>query len=321
MSDGTSSGPLGPIAALRRLIGAARKEPMPPPVPPMIDDIIARQPFDPSRKLKQADPAPMSQRFFFFFTPRSGSSWLAVAMRRTRRLGIPDEYFNADFVVRQATANNVNTLETYIDALLRRRVSPNRVFVAKVSPFHLNYVRDRETFFAMLPAQAPSIYLIRENIVRQAISLYKAVETDVYHVVNRPDDAVAHAKAFDNFDGEKILRWLRHVTEQERVAREVFATNNIRPLVLSYEWVFANERHVVPRIAEHYGIELSDTPSNVTSAPASGNPHRSVSGPSNHALEDAFRRRYGAMLKPIEAARAPLLAAVADAPSVFRHGP
>lgn len=279
--------------------------------PPTVEELLAEVKVDEQARRKirrRAEPA--TQRHVIFFTPRSGSSWLHAAVRATQALGEPNEFFNPAFIRSIGRRLQANTLEEFFDAILRAKKTPNGVFTLEVTYFQFIRIGDRAAFFRHLPPTSPSVLLVRENIVAQAISLYKAVETEVFHANVASPDAIRRSQAFDAYDGGKILNWVRHIRQQERGFEELFAEHGIAPLRLSYERMFAPHTDPVGLIADHFGVDLSAD----ANAGGEANGHRPLASASNREFERRFRAEHGPFLGALERERAPMLATLHRTP-------
>lgn len=252
------------------------------------------------RAALRAKAEPAARRHVIFFTPRSGSSWLTAALRATGGLGDANEYFNPAFVANIGRRMQANTLSDYIDAILRDKQTPNGVFTMEITYFQFIRIGDTETFLQYFAPDAPTVVLIRENIVAQAISLYKAVETSVFHANTATEEGIERSAEFDAYDGEKIWGWIDHIRRQELGQEYVFRLHGMAPLRLTYEGMFAPRADPVGAIANHFGVSLGE--------PVGENPHRPLASPTNRALEERFRREYPERIAELAKERRPLLA-------------
>lgn len=259
---------------------------------------------DEARRALRQKAEPASRRHVIYFTPRSGSSWLHAALRATDALGDANEYFNPTFVRSIGRRLQANTLEDYFDALLRAKKTDNDVFTMEITYFQFARIGDPDCFFRWLPPASPSVLLIRQNIVLQAISLYKAVETEVFHAVTATPEAIARSQSFAAYDGDKILSWVQHIRQQEIGFQTLFEREGIAPLRLSYEQMFAPGADPVGRIARHFGVAL---PAVVKPVPPKRR-HRPLASPSNLELERRFRADFPDELARLEQQRSALFA-------------
>lgn len=209
--------------------------------------------FDPARyRADMARPAPRKE-YVIYFTARSGSSWLTEVLRATGRLGRAGEVFNPDFLPEMAQVCNAPTLAQYLD-VIRRRQAPNGVWGCEVTWHQILAVFGTPEAFAGRFGQAGAVWLIRRDIVAQAVSLAKMVRSGVGHSVGHDAAARAAADAAFAYDGPEIARWLHHLCEAEDGCEALFARHGIAPLRLAYEdMIAAGPQAVADRIARHIG--------------------------------------------------------------------
>jgi len=194
----------------------------------------------------------LKKKYIIAFTPRSGSSYLCDVLGRTKTLGRPGEMLSRQFLpnlLKNAPGRNP---DEYLENILKVTRSPN-VSGIKASWFQFN------DFLQVMENQAAFndfrfIYLTRRELPQQAVSLYRATETDVFHT-NIQHDAQKLAKLGRlGYDYEKIDYWYKHIAVQEAGWSRYFALNNIYPLCITYEEIDADVVAVVRRIAGYLGM-------------------------------------------------------------------
>lgn len=191
--------------------------------------------------LTQKEPR---RKLIILFTPRSGSSWLTDMVTRSKQLGKPREWFNPNFIPNITRAVNADTLERYINMITRKHASGN-VFSCEITIFQLRRVFGGDAqFLQYFPADLPYVWLRREDLVLQAVSLAKAVRTNVFHAPQASADDLSRAEAEFDYDRADIEHWLGHILDQERLCEAFFETHGIAPLRLSYETMMAQGAEV-----------------------------------------------------------------------------
>lgn len=243
---------------------------------------------------------PECHRLFILFTPRSGSSWFGDLLGSTKVLGNPDEYLNQDTNIEVVRRFQTRTEIDYLNAIETVTRSGNNVFSMEAIWGHL----ERSEFDLIgYYHDAAFIYLRRKDILAQAISLFLATETGLFHnptgqagVSNAiAERLVAPEKAF-----RAIRRWWGHLQNYECLADIQFAIRGIRPLRLYYEDLLTDPSAVVGRVMAHAGVD-----------PASGSPAHSAYKPVrseiNEELARLFRREEAEFVETVEAFRPPLL--------------
>ena len=187
---------------------------------------------DPQRHARELALSPAAIRYAMHFTPRSGSSWVGDIATRTGKLGNPGEPFNLPHVEVVAARLNATDLDSYID-------KPSRVRnTGGIFGFQLTYGHIATTFGG--PAaymrhfrNDPTFWLIREDIVGQAVSLSKKAQTRIGHTIHQR--AAADRDAGFDYDTTSIIRFLTHLELYEQGTERLFAKFGLDPLRLSYE--------------------------------------------------------------------------------------
>ena len=223
-------------------------------------------------------------------TPRSGSTLLCEALKGTGVAGRPEEYFEAvpatgrpprpaDYLdglddaeahalVGDAAApepppySSLAGISSYAEHLDRVRewgTTPNGVFAAKLMWDHLGRVTgDRPPLDALDALFDGPLYVWvrRDDVVRQAVSLWRAMQTQSWR-----DDST------DGSAGGAVPRYsfaaLRHLTERltdhDARWRELLAGAPV--LEITYEELTADLPRAIRRTLDHVGVPLpSDAP-------------------------------------------------------------
>jgi LPS sulfotransferase NodH len=258
------------------------------------------------------DPAPMrrallalpppERRLVIHFTPRSGSSWLTEALAATGQLGHAEEVFNPDFVPVVGRIVQADDLASYI-ALVQRRMCTRGTFSVEVSAHHvLPVFGSYAAFHAHFP-DAAQMWLIRRDLVAQAISLAKMVATAVGHAAaNKAQVDRADLDRRFAYDGPAILHWLRHIHAAELATEAWFATSGLSPLRLAYE----DMMRLLPMQIGRVAADLLDQPAPDPYCVLRR--HDKLGTAQNADYADRFRADYAAELAVVDAARAQMLA-------------
>jgi len=245
-----------------------------------------------------AMPAPRVE-YCIYFTPRSGSSWLTDLATRSGFLGSPRECFNPRFAPDMAQALNAATMEGYATAL-RRRFNHRGAFGVEVTLYQINRMfADASQFMAHFGAAKP-LWLIREDIVLQAVSLWKMQATGVAHSVGRGSGHLRPEEPA--YDAESISHWLRHLARLEALTEAHFEAFDLRPVRLSYERMMAaGPRRMRRFLAKVLGIDP------VT--PQRGDPvHQKLGTSRNDDYAKRFRLAEPGMCERLDRDRAAMLA-------------
>jgi trehalose 2-sulfotransferase len=195
---------------------------------------------------------PLRKSFIVAASYRCGSTFLCSHLWRTGVLGAPAEYLNVggsrmlrDIMMRRLRAD---TPEQYFARLLGCRTSKNGVFGMKV---HFPHFEAAMSWYpSMLEVLSPVtyIYLNRRDRLAQAISMTKALQTDVWSSLeSNPRPTLLYNEAF-------IVQCLREIQHQNLNWLQWFETNNITPFIVHYEDAVADTAAVVRSVAERLGV-------------------------------------------------------------------
>jgi trehalose 2-sulfotransferase len=232
---------------------------------------------------KLADPR---GTYIIAMTPRSGSSYLCDVMKTTKRFGTPDEVLNEGFVPNILQRIPGKTPDEYLRNVFRVRKTANGISGLKASWFQFNnFVTAMSE--PQLAQKRRFVYLTRRDLPAQAISLYKATASDVFHTNKQHDTGALQKLQELEYDYEKIEGWLHHIAKQEAGWRAYFAAHSIFPLVLTHEEIDADILGVLKRIATYVGVD----PKNVE-LPAAQSVFTKVSDTRNAEWAERFSTEY-----------------------------
>lgn len=257
---------------------------------------------------------PTKRTFVIYFTARSGSTWLSEIILKTGRLGVAQELFNPAYVPKIAKNMGAKDLDAYIE-LAQRRFRKKGVFSFEITAYHIRSVFGTFDAFYEHYGSFPCLWLIREDIVAQAVSLAKMVKTRVHHAWAQDGDIALRLDSQFAYDGELVKKWLRHLLAAERLSEQWFAQHGIKPLRLSYERITAlTPDQLIGIISSHIG-----RPGVVPRE--SDNPMTKLGTAQNTAFADRFRTENAAFIAEIDAARAPMLERLANTEDLVRALP
>lgn len=208
-----------------------------------------------AKRLEELDALPEPRgRYILAMTPRSGSSYLCDVMTDTKRFGSPDEFLNEDFIPDIMKKIPGRTPEEYLRNVFRVRRTANGISGLKASWFQfrnfIECVEDRASLGGLR-----FVYLIRRDLAAQAISLYKATATSVFHTnVEHGNAAIERLRRLD-YDYQAISSWYDHLLEQEAGWKAFFFECKIFPLTVTYEDIQEDVLGTMRRIAQYVGVE------------------------------------------------------------------
>ncbi len=187
-------------------------------------------------------------------TPRSGSSYLCDVMTKIKLFGTPGEMLNQEFIPKIIQRIPARTPEEYIRNVVRSRKTKNGISGLKASWFQFKGFSEIMNDCSYLSG-FKYIYLTRRDLAAQAISLYKATETSVFHTnIKHSEEAMTKLQSLE-YDYEKIKEWYVHIDRQEKGWQAYFYKNRIFPLCLNYEDVDDDLFGVIKRIATFVGVD------------------------------------------------------------------
>ncbi len=235
---------------------------------------------------------PAQRRYVVFFTPRSGSTWLTEVLASTGRLGSPEEFINPDFVPDIARFLNAKEPGRYLDALLRRRKSPNGVFGMEAMASFVDFI-GFDCFCRFFQAEAVFFHLWRENLVAQAVSLYRAVETGHFHS-NGGTRALR-----PGYDADGLERWMSHIAGIENDNVRMLRRLGVPARLLCYEDLVGDRRRVAELFAHALAVPFA---AGAFDAAGAGDLVK-IGDDWNLESEARFRRERPAVVRRFEAGR------------------
>ena len=129
---------------------------------------------------------PVRMRYAILSSQRSGSTMLGRVLYETKLAGDPQEYFNPPLLAleRKRTGNAALTMGQFMQAMERRRTSPNGVFGLKTHYAQLlaafNTDKPNENVLRFLRRAEKLIWIRRRDRIGQAISQAVAIKTNVW---------------------------------------------------------------------------------------------------------------------------------------------
>ena len=179
-------------------------------------------------------------------SPRVGSTALASVLTAIGQFGAVKEYFNPRH---QDLPDSPDPFTRWRDVRLQtgEAIPTFKSCWLDYAPLVANgfdrvYLRD-----------ASFIYLDRQDQVAQAISIYRAKQTNQWHLLGDADQqAVAH------WDIDAILREYQALTDEKRAWLAYFARRNIQPLCIDYAQILEDMPGVVKQIAAYCGLPVMD---------------------------------------------------------------
>jgi LPS sulfotransferase NodH len=219
-----------------------------------IDQIFNSSDVDLDRLRQVEASSEARSRFLIAITPRSGSSYLCDVMTKIKLFGVPGEVMNQEFIPNIIKSIPGRNPEEYIRNVIRFRKTKNGISGMKASWFQFQNFKNAMADHSFLSG-FKYIYLTRRDLAAQAVSLYKATETTVFHTnINHSEEAIIKLQSLE-YDYKKIKEWCAHIDRQEKGWQQFFYENSISPMYLTYEDIDNDIMEVLKRIATFVGVD------------------------------------------------------------------
>ncbi|MDD2704110.1 MAG: Stf0 family sulfotransferase [Acidocella sp.] len=236
---------------------------------------------------------PPTQTYVIVFTARSGSTWLTTVLSNTEQMGHPEEYINPDFVGDVAKSLNSRQQGPFLEMLQRRRKTPNGVFGMEVREMDVALF-GAESFFQMFGPSTVFFNLWRDNIVAQAVSLYRAVTTGRFHSNDGKEGS-----SMPIYSAEGIQTWMEHLVMSEN-ANLVMLKRERRPFInLRYEDMVKDKAGTLKLFTDAVELELRKRPAVQPEAEL-----KKIGDTWNNEAEQQFRSEMAECVAKFEARRA-----------------
>jgi len=228
-------------------------------------------------------------------TPRSGSTFLTHLLKENNSYGNPDEWLNYDSIGAIISEEGIVNFDQYLNFLWENYSSEAGVFGVELSYPHFAFLHEMAPLENVLGENIRWFYLVRENIVAQAISLYVANVTGYFHsYMERTDDIKL------TYNAQEIIKNINMLVDQEAAFERLFTARGICPVRLSYESMMLDTHSTVAlfrnvlSVGQGKEIVKSDT-------------IKKIGGEINAEFEEKFRREEGGFLEDIIKRRMPVV--------------
>jgi LPS sulfotransferase NodH len=196
-------------------------------------------------------------------TPRSGSTTLCNALALTGAAGRPGEQLSPGNRQRALQEFAAQDFPELLERVQWTTTSPNGVFGLKVmSGGYLENLADEvqglspgipleEALTRAFP-NLSLVFLTRRNKVRQAVSHWRAIQSDLWHL---PREGEPVAPPVDAYRFEAIDTLVHDIVMREAVWQEFFDRLGVSPLTVAYEDFAADPEQVTRQVLDHLGLE------------------------------------------------------------------
>ena len=213
-----------------------------------------------------SDGNPTTESYLICTSHRSGSNLLCQVLTDSKVAGKPGEYFSenlrARFTGLLSLPENLTPIE-FFRAAMRRTTGANGLFGAKIMPRHLRHALQtiRPAFslsaqasdLAVLSALLPKprfIWLRREDVLRQAISLARAKQTKAWNARKTPAAPAV-------FDFVQIEQCVAQIERANAFWEQWFSAEAIQPLRITYEQMVADHQQAIRALLAFVGQPIT----------------------------------------------------------------
>jgi LPS sulfotransferase NodH len=172
---------------------------------------------------------------------------LCQLLSSTNQLGTPLEYFNGPGRRTLGLPGFPDAPELQIEAVLRLGATPNGVYAVKLFAEQFAAFSRRVRWMDLLP-DLHFVYLSRDDLLGQAISWARALQTEQYR-------STQPAKRPAVYDADLIRSRLMEVVRERAQWETFFARTGIEPLRIVYERFLEDPSSYVDRVANLVDIE------------------------------------------------------------------
>jgi LPS sulfotransferase NodH len=198
-------------------------------------------------------------------TPRSGSNYLCTLLVRDLEIDISQETFNPDFKQFKKYLDDSDNGSS-ISNFLETSFPEDKLIVPKILFSQLNYIRQFSDFSDIFRRKI--IYLRRNDVISQSISLYiafqtskwtsKAASTGSSHAENDCDFAL-------KYDFSEIANLINRINYFNSSILYLLSTYCSDFISVSYEDILSDEFYTLDNISEFLSVKRRDGLSDNTS--------------------------------------------------------
>lgn len=207
---------------------------------------------------------------------------LAKALEQTGVAGRPEELFNVPFDGSLAEKHSANSYDDLRERLWQIGCSDNGVFAIKYhhsADLHAllfneicelrgidpQGIEKPESVWEDLFPNSKHIYLSRRNKVRQAVSWWKAIKTEQWHVRPKESRIKLDADFYEqHYDFAALSHLYHQIIMKECATESYFALHNIQPHTVIYEDLCRDYQGELNKILRYLGFEYQQKESRHT---------------------------------------------------------
>lgn len=163
-------------------------------------------------------------------TARTGSTHLCSALSSVIDAPIPDEIFNTRGNIQcQLKQRNVSNFHDYLKSILQ---DSGEYFIFKTSWNDFSYFRN--VYQSMFP-NLNVLYLNRLDIEKQAVSLYKAKISGMWHDTKAKIKITSKEKPSNDFNVKAICNCINELESEKSEWESFFSAEGLSPVRVNYE--------------------------------------------------------------------------------------
>ena len=189
-------------------------------------------------------------------TARTGSSHLCSGLSSVVPVGKPTEIFNArDTLVWEKKRRGVETFSGFLADYV---AESEDIVVFKTSWIDFEYFKDH--VFDLFP-NLRIIYLNRLDVEAQAVSLFKAVVSGLWHdspIIAKPREEVSCDELEKKFDLVRICGMINSLNREKASWESYFFENEVQPARVNYESFTQDLKRALSQIVTYLGYKDVD---------------------------------------------------------------
>lgn len=182
------------------------------------------------------------------FVNRSGSNFLCDQIEKATGYNLAGEFFNPEPVLNNSKNWDASSLDEYIDKLITN-LSRNGGFVCKMGWHQMLYLK-KVGLYDKYFSDAKIILLERKDVLKQAVSYYKALHTNQW----TSNQQATQKEVL--FNGEKIRDLIVSISNHYSIFKAFIAIYDVESMHLFYEDFCKNKQHLLVEIVNFIGAEL-----------------------------------------------------------------
>lgn len=204
-------------------------------------------------------------------SPRVGSSLLCQLLKDTRVAGNPGEHFTLHGESSFAEKYQVENYEAFREAFWRLSTNGQGIAAVK-NGAHYTYDQtfykelftwkglptdsDPELLLSDLLPNCKHILLVRNNKIRQAVSWWKAIQDQTWHLLPKQTYTKSSAFYSDKYDFNALKHLYQEAVWRDVAAQDYLDQHGQTALTIAYEDLIAHPKIVLKRVLDYLEIDF-----------------------------------------------------------------